>query len=61
MNSSLALIDDYGQTDAFDLLLKLLPTVDAAYLPFDVAIVDDLLHHFRCPSDTEELQVIPSY
>ena len=61
LNSSLALIDDYGQTDAFDLLLKLLPTVDAAYLPFDVAIVDDLLHHFRCPSDTEELQVIPSY
>lgn len=59
--SSLDLIDDYGESDRFDVVLKLLPTVNAPYLPFDAALIDDLLAHFGCDGATETSQVLPSY
>jgi hypothetical protein len=61
LSSSLHVLDDFDEGDRFDVVLKLLPRVDARFLPFDDAMVKDLLDHFQCVGDGEDDQVIPSY
>jgi len=56
--SGLAHLDDYSEGDRFDLVLRLLPSVDAAYLPFDALMIADLLEMF---GHSGHAQILPSY